>query len=117
MTVGRRDGNPGGFEQTDYGKKKTSMLGRTLGPTRHRRLLARRGQLPASQSLPLLLGRALLVERVARPIAAVAVVGHTLGAVFPIRMLPLVERAARAIAAVAVVGHALRDRLLLRHGG
>src|SRR5262249_9092107 len=54
---------------------------------------------------------------VARPIAAVAVVGHTLGAVAPIRMLPLVERAARPIAAVAVVGHALGDRFLLRHGG
>src|SRR5262249_27612842 len=52
------------------------------------------------------------IERVARPIAAVAVVGHALGARAPIRILPLVETAARVDAAVAVVDHALRIRLL-----
>src|ERR1043166_7125690 len=70
---------------------------------------------PLVRSLPLLLGR--WVGGAARPMAAVAVVGHALGPVAPIRVLPLIERAARAQAAVAVVGHALGDGLLLRRGG
>src|SRR5262249_51133994 len=63
----------------------------------------------------LLLGVLLLVQRVARPISAITVIGHALVAAAPIRMLALVERAAGAEPAIAVIGHALGVGLLRRN--
>src|SRR5712692_7134025 len=75
-----------------------------------------RGGRPDSQVGAVRLLRVLLlVERAARALAAVAVIGHAFVAAAPIRMLLLIERAARTLAAVTVIGHALGGGQLDRH--